>query len=116
MVAFRGRLPTGVNRYPSSDILADSRIFECEVVHIELYSDAMRDQKSLRPDTQRQRSANCLCQDALVGKASSSSNCGAELAHAGSHEHVVEAAQTRLDQHPQAMHAHRETVEHPFGT
>src|SRR6267378_3763733 len=32
------------------------------------------------------------------------------------HEHVVEAAQTRLDQNPQAMRVRRETVEHPFGT
>jgi len=32
------------------------------------------------------------------------------------HEHVVEAAQTRLDQNPQAMRVRRETVEHPFAT
>jgi transposase len=32
------------------------------------------------------------------------------------HEHVLEAAQKRLDENPQAMHARRETVEHPFGT
>src|SRR5205809_8113255 len=32
------------------------------------------------------------------------------------HEHVVEAAQTRLDQNPQAMRGRRETVEHPFAT
>jgi len=32
------------------------------------------------------------------------------------HKHVVEAAQTRLDQNPQAMRARRETVEHPFAT
>jgi transposase len=31
------------------------------------------------------------------------------------HEHVVEGAQTRLDQNPQAMRR-RETVEHPFAT
>ncbi|UPK36870.1 transposase [Bradyrhizobium sp. 186] len=31
-------------------------------------------------------------------------------------EHVVEAAQTRLDQNPQAMRVRRETVEHPFAT
>jgi hypothetical protein len=30
--------------------------------------------------------------------------------------HVVEAAQTRLDQNPQAMRVRRETVEHPFAT
>src|ERR1700716_3207280 len=30
------------------------------------------------------------------------------------HEHVVEAAQTRLDQNPQAMRARRKPVEHPF--
>src|SRR6266550_79211 len=32
------------------------------------------------------------------------------------HEHVIEAAQTRLDQNPQAMRVRRETVEHPFAT
>jgi transposase len=32
------------------------------------------------------------------------------------HEHVVEAVQRRLDQHPEAMRQRRETVEHPFGT
>ncbi len=32
------------------------------------------------------------------------------------HEHVVEAAQKRLDRNPQAMRVRRETVEHPFAT
>ena len=32
------------------------------------------------------------------------------------HEHVIEAAQKRLDEDPQAMRRRRETVEHPFGT
>jgi transposase len=32
------------------------------------------------------------------------------------HEHVMEAAQRRLDANPQAMRQRRETVEHPFGT
>jgi hypothetical protein len=32
------------------------------------------------------------------------------------HERVVEAAQTRLDENPQAMCQRREKVEHPFGT
>ena len=32
------------------------------------------------------------------------------------HEHVLEAAQRRLDENPQAMRQRRETVEHPFGT
>ena len=32
------------------------------------------------------------------------------------HEHVLEAAQRRLDQNPQAMRVRRETLEHPFGT
>lgn len=32
------------------------------------------------------------------------------------HEHVLEAAQKRLDRNPQAMRQRRETVEHPFGT
>ena len=31
-------------------------------------------------------------------------------------EHVLEAAQSRLDRNPQAMRQRRETVEHPFGT
>jgi transposase len=32
------------------------------------------------------------------------------------HEHVLEAVQSRLDQHPEKMRQRRETVEHPFGT
>jgi len=32
------------------------------------------------------------------------------------HAHVMEAAQKRLDENPQAMRQRRETVEHPFGT
>ncbi len=32
------------------------------------------------------------------------------------HEHVLEAAQQRLDENPRAMRQRRETVEHPFGT
>jgi transposase len=32
------------------------------------------------------------------------------------HEHILEAAQRRLDENPQAMRTRRETVEHPFGT
>jgi len=32
------------------------------------------------------------------------------------HEHVLEAAQLRLDENPLAMRQRRETVEHPFGT
>jgi transposase len=32
------------------------------------------------------------------------------------HEHVVEAVQRRLDEHPERMRQRRETVEHPFGT
>jgi transposase len=32
------------------------------------------------------------------------------------HEHVLEAAQKRLDKNPQAMRVRRETAEHPFGT
>lgn len=32
------------------------------------------------------------------------------------HEHVLEDAQRRLDENPQAMRIRRETVEHPFGT
>ena len=32
------------------------------------------------------------------------------------HEHVVEAAERRLDENPQAMPTRRNTVEHPFGT
>jgi transposase len=32
------------------------------------------------------------------------------------HEYVLEAAQRRLDENPQAMRLRRETVEHPFGT
>ena len=32
------------------------------------------------------------------------------------HEHVLEAMQKRLDEHPEKMRQRRETVEHPFGT
>jgi transposase len=32
------------------------------------------------------------------------------------HEHVIEAVQKRLDEHPEKMRQRRETVEHPFGT
>ena len=32
------------------------------------------------------------------------------------HEHVLEAVQRRLDEHPGKMRQRRETVEHPFGT
>jgi transposase len=32
------------------------------------------------------------------------------------HEHVLEAVQRRLDEHPEAMRQRRETAEHPFGT
>src|SRR5476651_1421163 len=32
------------------------------------------------------------------------------------HEHVLDAAQKRLDENPHAMRQRRETVEHPFGT
>ena len=32
------------------------------------------------------------------------------------HEHVLEAVQRRLDEHPEKMSQRRETVEHPFGT
>jgi transposase len=32
------------------------------------------------------------------------------------HEHVLEAMQCRLDEHPEKMRQRRETVEHPFGT
>jgi transposase len=32
------------------------------------------------------------------------------------HEHILEAAQRRLDENPKAMRVRRETVEHPFGT
>ena len=32
------------------------------------------------------------------------------------HEHILEAVQQRLDEHPEKMRQRRETVEHPFGT
>ena len=32
------------------------------------------------------------------------------------HEHVLEAVQRRLDEHPERIRQRRETVEHPFGT
>jgi hypothetical protein len=32
------------------------------------------------------------------------------------HEHILDAVQRRLDEHPGKMRLRRETVEHPFGT
>jgi transposase len=32
------------------------------------------------------------------------------------HEHILDAVQRRLDEHPEKMRQRRETVEHPFGT
>src|SRR5262245_7745095 len=32
------------------------------------------------------------------------------------HEHILEAVQRRLEEHPEKMRQRRETVEHPFGT
>ena len=32
------------------------------------------------------------------------------------HEHVVEAVEQRLDEHPEKMYIRLNTVEHPFGT
>jgi hypothetical protein len=32
------------------------------------------------------------------------------------HEHILEAVQRRLDEHPEKKRQRRETVEHPFGT
>ena len=32
------------------------------------------------------------------------------------HEHVLEAVQRRLDEHPEKMRHRRQTAEHPFGT
>jgi hypothetical protein len=32
------------------------------------------------------------------------------------HEHIIDAVQCRLDEHPEKMRQRRETVEHPFGT
>jgi hypothetical protein len=31
-------------------------------------------------------------------------------------EHILEAVQRRLDEHPEKMRQRRDTVEHPFGT
>jgi len=32
------------------------------------------------------------------------------------HEHVLDAVERRLDEHPEKMRQRRQTVEHPFGT
>ncbi len=32
------------------------------------------------------------------------------------HEHILEAVEQRLDEHPEKMRERRETAEHPFGT
>ena len=39
-----------------------------------------------------------------------------ELISRWEHEHIIEAVQRRLDEHPEKMRQRRETVEHPFGT
>ena len=40
----------------------------------------------------------------------------AGLVDSGEHEHILEAVQRRVDEHPEKMRQRRETVEHPFGT
>jgi transposase len=36
--------------------------------------------------------------------------------HRWEHEHILEAVQTRLDEHPEKIRQRRESVKHPFGT
>lgn len=58
--------PASIKISVRRDILADSYVLECEMVHIELYSDIDGRPKSLRRDARRRRPANCLCWDVLV--------------------------------------------------
>jgi transposase len=54
------------------------------------------------------------CQDCLIKQACTTGK--ERRITRWEHEHVLEAVQRRLDEHPEKMRQRRETVEHPFGT
>jgi transposase len=60
------------------------------------------------------RYATKACQNCAIKNACTTAK--QRLISRWEHEHVVEAVQRRLDQHPERMRVRRETVEHPFGT
>jgi len=60
------------------------------------------------------RYATKACQNCAIKNACTTTK--QRLISRWEHEHVVDAAQRRLDEHPQKMRLRRETVEHPFGT
>ena len=60
------------------------------------------------------RYATKACQNCAIKNACTTTK--QRLISRWEHEHVVEAAQRRLDEHPEKMRLWRETVEHPFGT
>ena len=60
------------------------------------------------------RYATKACQNCAIKNACTTAK--QRLISRWEHEHVVEAVQRRLDEHPEKMRLRRETVEHPFGT
>jgi len=60
------------------------------------------------------RYATKACQNCAIKNACTTTK--QRLISRWEHEHVVDAAQRRLDEHPEKMRLRRETAEHPFGT
>jgi hypothetical protein len=60
------------------------------------------------------RYATKACQNCAIKNACTTTK--QRLISRWEHEHVVDAVQRRLDEHPEKMRLRRETVEHPFGT
>jgi len=60
------------------------------------------------------RYATGACQSCTIKQSCTTSK--QRLISRWEHEHILEAVQRRLDEHPEKMRQRRETVEHPFGT
>jgi len=60
------------------------------------------------------RYATKACQNCAIKNACTTAK--ERLISRWEHEHILEAVQRRLDEHPEKMRQRRETVEHPFGT
>jgi transposase len=60
------------------------------------------------------RYATKACQNCAIKNACTTAK--QRLISRWEHEHVLDAVQRRLDEHPEKMRQRRETVEHPFGT
>jgi transposase len=60
------------------------------------------------------RYATDACQSCAIKQSCTTSK--QRLISRWEHEHILEAVQRRLDEHPEKMRQRRETVEHPFGT